>query len=356
MKIKLAVLFKDEMYMGRIVSVFSTSYADKLQVYSFSKPDIAIETINNERIDILLCEEGIDIQPSSVPSKCSFVYFVDSKDIDSVGNYRAICKYQKAELIYKQILNIYSEKAESFSIKRGGEGKTKIVLFTSPVGGVGTSTIAAAFAYRFAHLGKKVLYLNLTPFDSPDFFFNGEGQYSMSDIIYAVKTKKNNLTFKLESSVRIDQSGVFFYSQPPLALDMLEMDTDNKQTLINEFLGSSLYDVIVIDNPFSLERNSFDFELMRQSYSITIVSDGSLSANLKTKRMIDSLITLEESNDIFITNRMFIFYNRFSSQSGQMIEDTTVKRLGGSPVYLNAQVHQLMDRLSCMTVFDELLK
>ena len=196
----------------------------------------------------------------------------------------------------------------------------------------------------------------MTPFDSPDFFFNGEGQYSMSDIIYAVKTKKNNLTFKLESSVRIDQSGVFFYSQPPLALDMLEMDTDNKQTLINEFLGSSLYDVIVIDNPFSLERNSFDFELMRQSYSITIVSDGSLSANLKTKRMIDSLITLEESNDIFITNRMFIFYNRFSSQSGQMIEDTTVKRLGGSPVYLNAQVHQLMDRLSCMTVFDELLK
>lgn len=356
MKIKLAILFKDKMYLNRIVSVFSTMYADKLQVYSFSKVDIAIETINNERIDILLCEEGIDIQPTSIPPKCSFVYFVDSKDIDSVGNYRAICKYQKAELIYKHILNIYSEKAESLSIKRGGEDRIKIVLFASPAGGVGTSTIAAACAYRFAHLGKKVLYLNFTPFDSPDLFFNGEGQYTMSDIIYALKTKKNNLIFKLESSVRIDQSGVFFYSQPQLALDMLEMNTENKQILINELKKSSLYDVIIIDNPFSLEKNSFNFDLMGQSYSITIVSDGSLSANIKTKRMIDSLITLEESSGISLTNRMFLFYNRFSSKSGQMIEDTVVKSLGGAPIYLNAQIYQLMDQLSNMTVFDELLK
>lgn len=354
MKIKVAILESDVNYLGRIISVFSTMYADKLQLYSFSNREIALNAIDKEKIDVFLCDEIMNIQPTSIPQRCSFVYFVDTKDVDSVNNCHAICKYQKAELIYKQILNIYAEHSETLSVSRGKNDDVKMVLFDSPAGGVGTSTVAAACACRYAHMGKKVLYLNLDSFDSADLFFSGEGQYNMSDIIFALKTKKNNLSFKLESCVRTDQSGVFFYSQSQLALDMLELSMEDKFTLISALNKSSLYDIIVVDNIFSLENDIYS--KMEQFYSIVVVSDGSVSANLKTKRMIDSLVTLEQSNNFVLTDRMFLFYNRFGSKSGKKIDGLEIRNLGGAPRYLDAQIHQIVNQLSNMDAFDILLQ
>lgn len=37
MKIKLALLDNDQNYLNRIVSVFNIRYADKLEIYSFTK-------------------------------------------------------------------------------------------------------------------------------------------------------------------------------------------------------------------------------------------------------------------------------------------------------------------------------
>lgn len=43
MKIKLAILENDVNYLNRIVVAFNTRYADKLEIYSFTKYDAAIE-------------------------------------------------------------------------------------------------------------------------------------------------------------------------------------------------------------------------------------------------------------------------------------------------------------------------
>ncbi|MFR7893039.1 MAG: hypothetical protein ACLU38_02080 [Dysosmobacter sp.] len=45
---------------------------------------------------------------SKLPKRCQLAYFVESADVDSVNDQRAICKFQKADLIYRQILSIYS--------------------------------------------------------------------------------------------------------------------------------------------------------------------------------------------------------------------------------------------------------
>ena len=90
-------------------------------------------------------------------------------------------------------------------------------------GGVGGSSAAAACAMRFAQKGKRALYLNLERFGSADVFFSAEGSSSLGDVIYAVKSQKGNLEIRLESSVKRDGSGVFFFSPPKLALDTAEL-------------------------------------------------------------------------------------------------------------------------------------
>lgn len=279
MRIKLAILEKDQNYLNRIVTAFSTKYADKFEIYSFTDKDIALSTLDSSRIDVLVASEAFEIDVAKIPTYCGFAYFVDSSDIDHVNEQRAICKFQKADLIYKQILSVYSEKAGSVSGLKLGEESAKVIAFTSVGCGVGNSTMAAAAAMHFASKHKKTLYLNLEKFGSSDSFFSGEGQFNMSDIIFALKSKKTNLSLKLESCVKQDASGVYFYSQPKIALDMNELSPDDILRLISELKLTGAYDYIVIDIPFGIETNML--KILRQAHAIIWVGNGTEISNLK---------------------------------------------------------------------------
>ena len=146
MKIKLALLDSDQNYLNRIVTAFNIKYADKLEIYSFTKLESAMAALEPSRIDVLVASDTFVVESSALPKRCQLAYFVESADVDSVNDQRAICKFQKADLIYRQILSIYSEYAGSASGLKLGDDSCKVIAFTSPCGGVGSSTMAAACA------------------------------------------------------------------------------------------------------------------------------------------------------------------------------------------------------------------
>ena len=160
MKIKLALLDSDQNYLNRIVTAFNIKYADKLEIYSFTKLESAMAALEPSRIDVLVASDTFVVESSALPKRCQLAYFVESADVDSVNDQRAICKFQKADLIYRQILSIYSEYAGSASGLKLGDDSCKVIAFTSPCGGVGSSTMAAASALHYAARGKRTLYLN----------------------------------------------------------------------------------------------------------------------------------------------------------------------------------------------------
>ena len=51
MKIKVAILESDIGYLNRIVSVFSTKYSDKLELYSFTEQDFAFASVEKSKIN-----------------------------------------------------------------------------------------------------------------------------------------------------------------------------------------------------------------------------------------------------------------------------------------------------------------
>lgn len=353
MKIKLAILENDQNYLSRIVTVFSTKYADKFEIYSFTDKDIAFSTLDSTRMDVLVASDAFDIDISKLPTRCGFAYFVDSADVENVNEQRAICKFQKVDLIYKQILSVYSEKAGSVSGLKFGNESAKIIAFTSVGCGAGTSTMAAAAAMYFAHKHKKTLYLNLEKFGSADSFFCGEGQFDMSDIIFALKSRKANLPLKLESCVKQDASGVYFYSQSKIALDMHELTCDDMMRLISELKLTGAYDYIIIDIPFSIEANML--KVLRQTHAIVWVGDGTEISNLKIYRTFMALSIIEESADSPLTNRIMLIYNKFSSKSSKTIENIGIKNIGGAPRYEHASNSQILDQLYKMDMFGKII-
>lgn len=352
MKIKLALLEKDKNYLTRFAAVLSSKYSDKFELYSFSDMDVAMATLDSARIDLLLAGEMFDIDVSKLPARCGFAYLSNSVDIESVRDQRAICKFQKVDLIYKQILSVYAEKAGSITGFRYGSEEGQIVAVCSAAGGVGSSTVAAACAVRWTSQGKKVLYLNLEKFGSAELVFEGEGKFTMSDIIYAVKGKKANLHMKLESCVRQSESGVNFFASEPLALDLMELTCDERIRLLSELRAMGGYDLIILDMDFDLDEDTL--KILRQAHNVLMVGDGTAGSNLKTRRALQALTTMEANAEVPLMGRVSYLYNRVSSKSGQEVGVDGLRVLGGAPIYAKATTKQIIKELATLDVLDEL--
>ncbi len=354
MKIKLAILEKDKTYLDRLVSAFSIKYSDKLEIYSFTGKEVAISSIENNKIDVFLADESFEIDRKAIPARCAFAYLVDSLGIESVRNEVAISKFQKADLIYKQILGVFSENTSTITgIHFDEHENTKIIAFQSPGGGTGCSTAAAAYAINLSSKNKRVLYLNLEKFGSSDAFFEAEGTSDFSDIIYAIKSKKGNLSLKLESAVKQDiNNGVFFFSSTKTALDMAEINAEEIKKLISDLRLFGGYEYIILDFDFSIAKESL--EILKDCSSVVLVSDGSKISNIKLERAVESLNLIEQQTEMKLLMRCGILFNRVSSKTSEKPNIADIKEYGGIKRYEGYQTKQLLSELSKLPVFESL--
>ena len=115
----------------------------------------------------------------------------------------------------------------------------------------------------------------------------------MSGIIFALKSKKTNLSMKMESCVKQDPRGVYFYSQSKVALDMLELGADEIGRLISEARLSGNYEYVIADLEFGMDRASL--QILRQAGAIVWTGDGSEISNRKLARAYQALAILEQN-------------------------------------------------------------
>lgn len=355
MRIRLAVLDVDKNYLDRLAVVFTNKYADKIEFYSFTDEQIAMGSIGEGRIDVFLASEEFVIKAEAIPKRCCFAYVVENAEIDSFREQRTVAKYQRADLFYKQILSLYAENTSNMTgFKLSGDSKTKVISFMSFGGGNGSSTVAAAFAVYATKRGKKVLYLNMEQFGSTDNFFVGEGQFDFSDVLYTLKSRKSNIAMKLESAVRRDGSGVYFYSSPKIALDLMELEDAELQSLISELSISGDYDYIVMDMDFAF--NAKTMKTLAMSYKVVFVNDGTEISNTKFERGYHALRLYEQQNNISVIARAYLFYNKFSSKSSKTIQGLEIHELGGVPKFENATTQQIVEQLVMLADFGKLME
>ncbi|MDE6516683.1 MAG: chromosome partitioning protein ParA, partial [Acetatifactor sp.] len=227
-----------------------------------------------------------------------------------------------------------------------------VLAFVAAGGGTGSSVAAAACAMNFARKGKKALYLNLEKFGSADVFFQAEGNAGLGDVIYAIKSRKGNLSMKLESTVKCDVSGVYFYSPTKMALDIAELNADEIQQIISALKVSGGYDYIILDLDFSMDKNML--KIFDECNTIVFVADGSPVSNVKLERVVASLNVLEQQTDRKILMRCGILYNRFSSHTSQKAQIGELREFGGISRFEGFDIPRLLQQIKAQPVFDAL--
>jgi len=348
MKLKLAILENDRSYLTRIMATFETRFADKFELYAFSDFDSALGVFNTTKVDVFLVSENIEIEKEKIPAACAFAYLTETTDVDSIKGVSAICKFQRADLIVKQIVAIYAEKAENSTGYKLNDMKAKVIAFTSFCG-AGASSMAAACALHFSRAGKKALYLTFNPFGTAASFFHADGQFTFGDVIYAIKSGKANLAMKLEACVRQSSDGVFFFEAPQVALDMLELTPDDISRILSTLVLAGGYDYIVLDTEASL--SSQMLALYHTATAMALVSDGSEICTAKICRFCDAFRIKDQECENPMADQLYLIYNKFSNKTGKA-DVSGLREIGGAPRFERATAKQVIEELSKMPLFD----
>lgn len=354
MRIKAAILDGDKNYVNRLLQYFQIHYSDKLEISVFSDAETLYESIREQQVDILIVDSRMQIDKKRLPLEPSFVCarFCDSPDIEELEGIPAICKYQKVDILFKQILSLYADHSSQMKI-RNGNSSARFLLFCSAQGGGGTSAAAAAYALYAAQTGRKVCYLNMEAFGDAEQYFSGDGSTSFSDAIYALKSRKSNLIMKLESTLKTDGAGIDYFAACRNPYDMRELKDEEIGRLLQGVSQLKEYTEIVIDVSGELDVRKL-FLMQEYADRIICVCDGSSVGNDKFSRFCEVLRIHEERSEKKILQKMSLLYNRFSSRTGHMVEQNMVSVIGGIHRYEGVSGRALIEQIAKNSIWAQI--
>lgn len=355
MRIKLVVATSDKEYLHRFEAIMQERYKGRLKLSLYTDFDAALEKANEIKADIILAEEDIVPEQFELPRRCILALLVSDKGIDSIDGKPAICKYQSVQALYSDLMGVYAIQAENSGIRTSSNVTTQktVITFFPASGGVGCSTIAAAFSLYLAKKKTGVLYLNLEEFGSSDLFFNGDGKGDFSKVIYALEIDNASSNTRIESALKQDPSGVFYFSPSPSALDMQDLNAERVDLLFEYLTESNRFEVIVVDMPFRFGNKTI--QQISRSDTVVMVADGSAQCNVKLKRIAESLEMIATEKQSLLDCRTVLVYNRFSSKTGHKVENTIFTEAGGVGRIENASPKELIRVISENPVMNSII-
>ncbi len=351
MRMKLVICTTDENYASRFVDYFNVHYGDKIELSQFTDLTYLAQFIRNERPDMCLVDEYmLDQCEVDMFGNCSYILLGNQREHQH-EEVPCIFKYQKAELIYKEILNYYADK-------KGGRRTTGVVdgnaaktyAFCSPSGGCGATTVALAYAANLAKT-KRVLYLGFQQYGNADTVLNGEGNGSFDDVIFALSNKRGDLRLKMESIVRTSKEKIDFFKSCENPMDLQELTKDDLARLINEVVHGGMYQVVVFD--IDSQIGMLELEILKVVDQIVVVTEGNDGCAMKFDKFYTLLNVIQSKEDVDLIDKLGLFYNKFSNKASEAISGYSVPVIGGMAKFEGVQMPGIVGRMSGMDCFKD---
>ena len=309
MKIRLALIDTDEDYRKRLSDFYIKNYQDRIEILTFSSIDSFENNRGNKSIDVMLVSENIEDDLSSYSEKICIAYLSDRDLIERKNNIKTINKFKKPEKIYKEILNVLADGINGDIAYKFNDGNNTLVEVFMPVnGGAGATSLAIAYGKKLARQGTPTLYLNFETLNSSNIFLQSQGDMGFDEIIYAIKSKKQSVSLKIESNVLKTTDGLAFFNESRTALDMLELSDEDIYVLIKELQAMGKYRHIIIDSNLDIGSRLNIFS--KFAYKIILVFNDTLQGIKKMSDLNEALQIMENNGNIDITNKLTIICNK----------------------------------------------
>jgi cellulose biosynthesis protein BcsQ len=372
MRIKLALLDFDKNYVQRFYDTINRAYSNKLEIHAFTNENSLLIFLKDNKIDILLINENVNLNIEH-DSKLIVIKLAEKHALEnelstnesSLNNF--IYKYQRISLVYKEILNVYSKVYKAFDEKKhyfydlqdstmqefNVLNNTTIISFMSQGLGSGTSTIASSLALRLAENNMKTLFLDLQSFATINSIFNAEGKFSMSEIIYAIKSNKDNMAIILETSLKMDSSGVFFYDSCPNPFEINELKAEELIKLLSCFSEIGAYKYIIIDINYML--NELCFSLLKYSNKVFFVTEAREEHQIRLNKILKSISIKEKRDNQEYMTKLGIVCNKYINNFGDDIHYEELEFACYIPKYNDVNTKSIAKEIAKTSILDTLI-
>jgi len=351
MKIRLALIDTDEDYRKRLSDFYIKNYQDRIEILTFSSIISFENNRGNKTIDVMLVSENIEDDLSSYSEKMSLAYLSDRDLIERKNNIKTINKFKKPEKIYKEILNVLADGTNGDIAYKFNDGNNTLVEVFMPVnGGAGATSLAIAYGKKLARQGIPTLYLNFETLNSSNIFLKSQGDMGFDEIIYAIKSKKQSVSLKIESNALKTNDGLEFFNESRTALDMLELSDEDISVLIKELQAMGKYRHIIIDSNLDIGSRLNIFS--KFAYKIILVFNDTVQGIKKMSDLNEALQIMENNGNIDITNKLTIICNKVRDIDKVSIPDNISVR--DFIKNYNTQTEDLTDILSQFAFLENL--
>ena len=242
-KLNIALLDRDKSFMNSVADFLQKK---DITVSCFSNPTMLTDWIQAYPgyLDVLLVAQEW-AQQDYGPKIKKVIILALNDDVEN--DIPAIFKYQPGERLVESILRIIAHGGKKDFV----QSRTKMLGVCSAGGGAGKTALAAAVCCAAVDKGINVLYLNLEEIPAGH-IFQGPSKRNFSHILYALKNKAANLSYRIEQTRCVDEkTKVHFLSPPDSAQEFYELTSEELTQLLIEFKAVG-YDFVVVDLPAGL--------------------------------------------------------------------------------------------------------
>lgn len=214
---------QDRRYARRLMEFLTVRYGNRMQVYPMGKRGVQADGKG-----ILLTDRHTQEE------RYGRVVLVSAVE--------GVNPYQSGHQIARIILEKYAEDDTKEPVIKG---QGEWVSVYSPVGGIGTTTLAMGLSQVLADQGKRVLHLALEGPSAWILYYQYPYAYTMSDLFYCFLLEQEQSGKQLEEMVYQQKNGVYFLP-PCLYLDDLLEFTQEEMIRWMAVL-SSHFDYVIAD-------------------------------------------------------------------------------------------------------------
>ena len=285
--LKVALFDKNPDYVKHFCHTAKTVYGEQMEVVTAEDAEAAKELLASGNPDVVLVDSKF---PWVSVKECLKLYLVEKKDTDAAGEVPTVHKFQKFGNILESITGIHADY-QAHPEKYPAESKTtKVVAFVSAAGGTGKSTLAMAYARRYAAGGEDVVFLSLESYSSLPMVFRCEGEKTLEEALSDVTEEQYGE--KVGQLIQREHKGVYYIEPAGAPLSNSMSMVEKMRHLIAALSGMDAFDKIVVelgDASQSLSRS-----ILEEAAEIMLVTGESDVAFHKTARLVKEFLEEEE--------------------------------------------------------------
>lgn len=310
MKLKLLIATSDKDYAEHLSGHLSDKHGDTFEIGVASKKDNFAELLKSNRYDVALLDMEFATSTGLNAIRLPFVLVDNSATINDCELLQ-MRKYQRISFMVGEMLETFAK--ENPGVQGMGTSGGRITAVWSPVGGVGKTTVALAYAANCVTAGKRSVYLSLENFASTHAYFQAEGR-SISKALEKLDSKESNSQMLMLGMRQQDSdTGIFYFVEPDNYDDMAVLAPDDIETLVSACIAET--DELIID--LSSQYNPNVMKVFDMANVVYIVTDANIISQTKLRQFTEQHSTFEQ-----IQGKAMLVNNRGAKVNSSKIENS----------------------------------